>query len=155
MTKNPGFPFIEGLCYRTKSSHNDIAPQHTQRHSNHINAMNGTQKVKLISLGLVIVSAISIAMLTLLIPDQLPRLPLRLVRLVITCVFAYLLVRGTSWVRWFVGLISIIGGIFSFVGIGTVGLLSLFGLWMIVMGVFYFAVAYFLFLDAEVAAHFQ
>jgi hypothetical protein len=117
--------------------------------------MNGTQKVKMISLGLIVVSAISIAMLTLLIPNQLPGLPIRLVRFAITCLFAYLLVRGTGWTRWLVAIISAIGGIMSFAGIGAVGLASLFGVWMIVMGIFYCAVAYFLILDEDVAAHFQ
>lgn len=116
--------------------------------------MNGTQKVKLLSFGLIIVSAISIAMLTTMVPDQMGKLPLRLVRFVITCLFAFLLIRGTSWARWFVGVSSALGAVFSLIGLSAFGLLSIFGLWMIVMGLFYLVTAYYLLLDSDIGAHF-
>ncbi len=120
--------------------------------------MSGQQKTTLVAISIVAFSLVSIILLLTLTGGD--KLAMRGFRFVLTCVFAFFLWRGAGWSRWLVGslsLLSIVLSVFGFIGLSASGvpMLSVIGIWMIVMTLFYMWVAYMLFLDRDVASHFN
>lgn len=119
--------------------------------------VNGEVKVRRIAVAMVAVSLLSIVLLTILSGSD--KLIVRGVRFLFTCLLAFYLVRGASWARMVVGVLFVLGAITSilaFLGIESLGLphFSLLGIWLVLMAIYYLVLAYYLFLDQEVAQHF-
>lgn len=120
--------------------------------------MTGKQKTAIVAIGTVLVSFVSIV--TLLILTDGAKLVPRGIRFTMTCFFSFYLFRRAGWSRWVVGILSALAAITSVVGFFSLGkngapLLSFFGVWLGLMGVFYAWVAYTLLIDKTVAGYFR
>ncbi|MGJ8677956.1 MAG: hypothetical protein ACSHX0_10600 [Akkermansiaceae bacterium] len=120
--------------------------------------MSGEQKIKTVSITLIIYSLISISLL-LAITGGANVIP-RGVRFIVTCILSFFLFTGAPWSRWFVGISSALGVIVSLVswfGLSgsQISMFSFLGIWMVVMAVFYGWVAYMLLFDKDVSQHFN
>jgi len=121
--------------------------------------MSGEQKTRIIAIGLVVVSAINIALLLMVTGGRVGIAP-RAIRFILTCVLSFFLIRGASWARWLVGILSLLGAIGSLValiglGVSSVSVFSVIGIWMLLMIPFYALAAYWLLFDKDVSQHFN
>ncbi len=106
----------------------------------------------------IIFSLVSVTLLLILTGGD--KIVLRVLRFILTCVFAFFLMREANWARLCVGLFSLLGVITSMLGFfGLVGaggsMFSILGIWMIVMAAFSGWVGYMLLLDKDVVSHFS
>jgi hypothetical protein len=120
--------------------------------------MSGEQKIKTVSIALILFSLVSIILL-LAITGGAGLIP-RGIRFVVTCVLSFFLFTGASWSRWFVGISSALGVIVSLVGWfglsgSSISMFSILGIWMVVMAIFYGWVAFMLLFDKDVSQHFN
>lgn len=121
--------------------------------------MSGEQKTRIIAISLVVVSAINIALLLMVTGGRAGIAP-KAVRFILTCVLSFFLFHGSSWARWLVGILSLLGAIVSLVGLiglgaSSVSVFSVIGIWMILMIPFYVLAAYWLLFDKDVSQHFN
>lgn len=122
--------------------------------------MTGKQKTRCVAGLIVIVSAINLALLFTLMPDQ--NMLSKGFRFAVTCLFSVFLFLGAPWARWIVGVLSALGAV-STLAVGAIvlaksgGIPSGLGLmlgWQILLAVCFAVSAFVLLLDKGVAAYF-
>jgi hypothetical protein len=120
--------------------------------------MSGEQKIRTVSIALIIFSLINIALL-LTITGGAGLIP-RSIRFVVTCILSFFLFTGATWARWFVGISSVLGVIVLIVtwfGLSgsQLSMFSFLGIWTVIMAAFYGWVAFMLLFDKDVSQHFS
>jgi hypothetical protein len=120
--------------------------------------VTGSQIVRNIALAMIAVSVANLVMTTLLTGPS--KVPVRLVGLVGTCVFAFLLIRGVGWVRWLAVIgngFGVILGVITLSSLPSMGisLFSILAIWLVVTIVFSGFVAVYLAFSTRVSEHFD
>lgn len=120
--------------------------------------MSGELKIRVVALSLVVVAAITVGLM-LAVTGGVGLVP-RVLRLVVSCIFAYFLVREALWARWLIGVSAVFAVVLSIIGwLGlnhtAIPMFSIVGIWMLVMAVYYGWVAYMLLFDRDIARVFN